>query len=180
MFAVLAALTVLLVPEDSTRSGRPQTGRDVCTSPACATSDVQSVYLRGWEAAREAARVGGSPESLAPVREAIAELERLAGGAHGPAEISMFVLRAAADAAQDEREEMALFLAHAVDLEREQLDAGQPGAPAITAHEAAGELWLRVRRYEDALRAYQHARSVVGGTALIESGLARVTDALRR
>jgi hypothetical protein len=180
MFAVLAVLTVLLVPQEAIHRAKFQTGGEPCTSPPCATSDVQSIYLGGWEAAREAARAGGPPESLAPVRAAIAALERLAGGAHGPAEISMFVLRAAADAAQDEREEMALFLAHAVDLEREQLDAGQPGAPGITAHEAAGELWLRVRRYEDALRAYQHARSVVGSTALIESGLARVNDALRR
>jgi hypothetical protein len=180
MVAVLAVLTVLLAPQEAPRSSRLQTELDSCPSLTCATSEVQSVYLRGWEAAREAARVGGPPESLAPVREAITTLEGLAGGGHGPAEISMFVLRAAADAAQDEREEMALFLAHAVDLERTQLDAGQPGAPGISAHEAAGELWFRVRRYEDALRAYQHARSVVGSTALIESGLARVNDALRR
>ena len=143
-------------------------------------ADVQSVYLRGWEAAREAARVGGSAESLVPVREAIAALERLAGGTHGPAEIATYVLRAAADAAQDERDEMALFLAQAVDLEHAQLEARQPGAPGITAHEAAGELWLRVRRYEEAVRAYEHARSVIGTTALIESGLARASDALRR
>ena len=143
-------------------------------------TDVQSVYLRGWEAAREAARVGGSAESLAPVRDAIAALERLARGAHGPAEIAAYVLRAAADAAQDEREEMALFLAHAIELERVQLEARQPGAPAITAHEAAGDLWLRVRRYEDARRAFEHARSVVGTTPLIERGLSRVNDALRR
>ena len=180
MLAVLAVLTGLLVVGEATPSARRQTGDGPCTLPPCATSDVQSIYLGGWEAAREAARVGGSPESLAPVREAITALERLAGGAHGPAEIAMFVLRAAADAAQDEREEMALFLAHAVDLERVQLGAGQPGAPGVSAHEAAGELWLRVRRYEDALRAYQHAKSVVGSTALIESGLARVNDALRR
>jgi hypothetical protein len=143
-------------------------------------TDVRSVYLRGWDAATEAARVGGSPESLASVRDVIATLDKLAGGAHGPAEIAAYVLRAAADAAQDEREEMALFLVHAIDLERAQIDAGQPGAPGISAHEAAGELWLRVRRYEDALRAYEHARSVVGNTPLIESGLSRATNALRR
>ena len=54
------------------------------------------------------------------------------------------------------------------------------GAPGITAHEAAGELWLRVRRYADAKRAYEHARSVVGSTPLIEAGLARAEEALRR
>lgn len=146
-------------------------------SPA---ADVQSVYRRGWEAAREAARVGGSPASLEPVRRAIADLERLADGAHGPAEIASYVLKAAADAAQEERDEMALFLQHAVDLERAQLDARQPGAPGLTAHEAAGELWLQVRRYEDARRAYEHARSVLGSTPLIEKGLSRVAEALAR
>lgn len=143
-------------------------------------SDVRAVYLRGWDAATDASRVGGPAESLAPVTQAIAELERLAGGAHGPAEIAGYVLRAAADAAQDERDEMALFLVHALDLERAQLDAGQPGAPGISAHEAAGELWLRVRRYDEALRAFERARSVVGTTPFIESGLARVNNALRR
>ena len=142
--------------------------------------DVRAVYLRGWDAATEAARVGGSAESLAPVRGVITELEQLAGGAHGPAEIAAYVLRAAADAAQDERDEMALFLVHATELERAQLDARQPGAPGISAHEAAGELWLRVRRYEDARRAFELARSVVGTTPFIESGLARANNALRR
>jgi hypothetical protein len=90
------------------------------------------------------------------------------------------VLKAAADAAQDERDEMALFLAHAVELERAQLEAGQPGAPGVTAHEAAGELWMRVRRFEDALRAYEQAKTVLGTTALIEIGISRAREALRR
>ena len=143
-------------------------------------TEVRAVYLRGWDSATQAARVGGSVESLASVRTDIAELERLAAGAHGPAEIAAYVLRAAADAAQDEREEMALFLVHAIELERAQLDARQVGAPGISAHEAAGELWLRVRRYDEARRAFEHARSVVGATPFIERGLARVNDALRR
>ena len=50
----------------------------------------------------------------------------------------------------------------------------------MTAHEAAGELWLRVYRYEDAKRAYERARAVIGSTPRIESGLARAQDALRR
>src|SRR5688500_14899175 len=77
MFAILAVVTVLLVPAEATRAARLQSGRDPCTSPTCATSDVQSIYLRGWEAAVEAARVGGPPEALAPVRAAVADLERL-------------------------------------------------------------------------------------------------------
>ena len=146
----------------------------------CTAAEIEAVYLPGWDAAQASARVGGSPESLAPVRDAIAMLEQMAGGAHGPAEIARYVLAAAADAAQDERDEMGLFLEHAVTLERVQLDARQPGAPSITAHEAAGDLWLRVHRYEDAKRAYERAKAVIGSTPRIESGLARAEDALRR
>jgi hypothetical protein len=151
-----------------------------CRTAVCTDSEIASVYIRGWDAAQAAARVGGSPESLAPVRDAIATLERMANGVHGPAEIARYVLAAAADAAQDERDEMALFLEHAITLERTQLDAHQPGAPTITAHEAAGDLWLLVHRYDDAQRAYELARSVVGLTPRIETGLRRVADARRR
>jgi hypothetical protein len=151
-----------------------------CQAAVCTDAEVATVYAQGWTAAEQAARVGGSPESLVPVREAIATLDRMAAGVHGPAEIARYVLSAAADAAQDERDEMALFLEHAVALERTQLDARQPGAPGITAHEAAGELWLRVHRYEDAKRAFEHAMSVVGPTPRIQAGLRRVQDALRR
>jgi hydroxypyruvate isomerase len=151
-----------------------------CRTAACTDAEVETVYRRGWEAAEAAAKVGGSTESLAPVRDAIALLDRMAGGTPGPAEIARYVLAAAADAAQDERDEMALFLEHAVALERTQLDAHQSAAPGITAHEAAGELWLRVYRYEDAKRAYERARAVIGSTPRIESGLARAEDALRR
>lgn len=143
-------------------------------------TDVESVYLRGWDAARAAARVGGSPESLAPVRDAIARLDQMAAGAHGPAEIAKYVLLAAADAAQEERDEMGLFLEHATTLERTQLMAQQPGAPGLTAHEAAGELWLQVRRYEDAQHAFETARAVIGPTPRIEAGLARASEALGR
>ena len=155
----------------------PQAGP--CRVSVCTPAEVEAVYLQGWDAAQAAARVGGSPESLAPVREAIATLERMAAGDHGPAEIARYVLAAAADAAQDERDEMAIFLEHAVALERAQLDARQPGAPAITAHEAAGDLWLRVYRYEDAKLAYERAKAVIGSTPRIEAGLTRVADALQ-
>jgi hypothetical protein len=151
-----------------------------CHAVVCTPAEIEAVYIQGWDAAVAAAAVGGSPESLVPVRDAIATLDRMAAGVHGPAEIARYVLAAAADAAQEERDEMALFLEHAMALERTQLDAHQPGAPSITAHEAAGDLWLRVHRYEDAVRAYEHARMVIGSTPRIEAGLTRAVDALKR
>ena len=38
----------------------------------------------------------------------------------------------------------------------------------------------RVRRYDDAKRAYEQAKSVIGSTPRIEAGLRRVEDALKR
>ena len=70
-----------------------------CRAAACTDAEVETVYRRGWEAAEAAAKVGGSTESLAPVRDAIALLDRMAGGTPGPAEIARYVLAAAADAA---------------------------------------------------------------------------------
>src|SRR5262245_47926335 len=97
-----------------------------------------ALYIRGLIDAREASRQGGSPESLAPVREAIAALERIANGRPGSAEISRLMLQAAAAAAQSEREEMRLYLDTAIRMETLQRAAGMPGAPVIDATEAAG------------------------------------------
>jgi hypothetical protein len=143
-------------------------GREGCTDAL-----VESWYLRGLVAAREAYRDGGSPESLAPVREAIAALEQIAGGAPGPAEIARVTLLAASAAAQSEREEMAVFLDFALRMESLQFAAGQPGAPGVAAHEAAGDFWLQVDRYEDARRAYEEAAGLTGATPRVLLGLAR-------
>lgn len=135
--------------------------------------DVEQVYLRGLAAAADAYKQGGSEESLAPVRQAIDQLRALSRGRPGPAEIARLVLVAAAAAAQSEREEMGAYLTHATDMEVLQLAAGQPGAPGITALEAAGDLWLQVHRYDDAVRAYERAATYLGTTPRIAAGLAR-------
>lgn len=144
----------------------------------CAGADVTAHYLRGLTDARAAHAQGGSPESLAPVREAIAAVDTLDGGLPGPAEIARFVLMAAAAAAQSERDEMALLVGHALQLESLQLSAAQPGAPVLTAHEVAGDLWLRVHLYEDARRAYRLAAERVGRTPGVVLGLARAASRL--
>jgi hypothetical protein len=54
------------------------------------------------------------------------------------------------------------------------LAAGQPGAPAVTAHEVAGDQWLQVQRYDEARQAYLVAAQAVGPTARVVLGLARV------
>ncbi len=143
----------------------------------CAAVAVASWYLRGLIAAREAYSYGGSPESLQPVRVAIEQLA--SRGAEGAsAEIARVVLMAASSAAQSEREEMGLLLEHALDLERKQRAAGLPGAPVVTAHEVAGDLWLQVHRFEDARRAYLSASDQIGPTRRIALGLARASSRL--
>jgi len=133
--------------------------------------------VRGLVAARDAYRYGGSPESLAPVGAAIAELAR-----HAPmspsAEIARVMLLAASAAAQSERDEMALLLDHALQLERQERAAGRSGAPMVTAHEVAGDLWLQVHRFEDARQAYARAEREVGRTRRITLGVARTASRL--
>jgi hypothetical protein len=139
----------------------------------CPQALLPALYLRGWIAARDAYRFGGSPESLAPVRKVLDQLDTGELRAAGEAEIARFVLRAAIDAAQSERDEMALLIEHAVNLEARRRSASLSGAPVITAHEAAGDLWLQVHRYDDARRAYLSAAERVGPTRRITLGLAR-------
>src|SRR5688572_8751084 len=122
----------------------------------CPTAEGQATYLRAWITARDAYRAGGSPESLKSIDAAVAALNA-AGETVGA-----YVLQAAAAAAQSERDTMALLLAQALQLESIRLSAGLPGAPVVTAHEAAGELWLQVHRYEEARRAYQRAAERLG------------------
>jgi hypothetical protein len=141
----------------------------------CQDLEVAMLYLGGLSAAIEAYKQGGSEESLVPVREAIGELDKISGQRPGPSEVARLVLIAAAAAAQSEREEMGAFLTHAVAMESLQFAAGQPGAPVISAHEVAGELWLQVHRFDDARAAFERAIAQVGTTPRITAGLARAS-----
>jgi hypothetical protein len=141
-------------------------------APGCMEIDVPAWYLRGLLAAKEAYRYGGSPESLALVRTAIAELTSRAKQAWA-AEIARVVLLAASAAAQSEREEMALLLDHAIGLEQSRRAAGESGAPIVSAHEVAGDLWLQVHRFEDARLAFRRAARAIGPTRRVTLGLAR-------
>jgi len=160
--------------------GRALTSVDEARQRGCAGAAVASVYLRGLIAARAAYPQGGSVESLKPVRDAIAELERNGAGSPGPAQIARDVLLAAAAAAQSEREEMALWLQEALRLEALQLAASEPGAPVITAHEVAGDLWLQVHRFAEARGAYEAAAAMVGRTPHLVTALQETNERERR
>jgi hypothetical protein len=158
----------------------------VVAIPDCDLARVAEVYVRGLIDARAAAKEGGTPESLMPVRRAIGVLELLGRTRRGPAEIARLVLQAAAAAAQSEREEMRLYLESAVQMEALQAAAGEAGAPVVSAAEMAGALWLQVHRYEEARAAYlqidsrQSTPSQLLGLARAEAGLGRTSEACSR
>ena len=171
-------LLVMLAQAADCGPTSPALLRDVAAQ-ACASGEVAVLYLRGLVAARDAAAAGGSPASLVVVHEAIASLEGLAPPPRQAA-IAIYVLKAAAAAAQGERDEMALFLAQALQAESLQLAARQPGAPLVTAHEAAGDLWLLVYRHAEARQAFLDALRIIGPTRRILLGLARAEARLER
>jgi hypothetical protein len=112
------------------------------------------------------------------VKDAVAALERHGADRPGLAQIARLVLLGAAAAAQSERDEMAIFLDEALRQESIQIAAGQPAVSVVTAHEAAGDLWLQVHRFEDARRAYQGASKLFGARPRILLGLARTAARL--
>lgn len=138
----------------------------------CTEAMLPAVYLRGWVAARDAYRSGGSPDSLRAVSQSVDMLQDI--GKTGQAQIAALVLQAAAAAAQSERDELALMIDFAVQLEDRGLSAKLPALPMISAHEAAGDLWLQVHRYDEARRAYMKAEERVGLTPRITLGRARL------
>lgn len=144
----------------------------------CADARIAMLYLGGLAAAKEAYALGGAPESLRGVNDAIAALAALSPRSV-PAQIARYVLQAAAAAAQSERDEMRLFLEQALRIEALQLLARQPGAPIVTAHEVAGDLWLRVHRFDEARQAYVEAGRRLGPTPRTRLGMARAEARLR-
>jgi hypothetical protein len=144
----------------------------------CETTRVALLYLRGLQAARDAYRTGGDEQSLKPVMAAIDELTTLAKS-NPRADLLRVTLMAAAAAAQSERDDMSLLLDQARSLELKLVFASGAAAPGVTAHEAAGDLWLQVHRFESARAAYLEAMELTGSSPRISLGLARVAVQLR-
>jgi hypothetical protein len=143
------------------------------TSPDCETTQIALLYFRGLQAAKAAYPNGGDEASLAPVMQAISELERYAA-TNPRADLLRVMLMAAAAAAQSERGDMTLMLDQAATLEEKLLASGASGAPGVSARETAGDLWLQVHRFETARAAYHRASELFGPSPGIALGLARV------
>ena len=139
----------------------------------CDAAAGAAEYLEGLLGAAEAVKQGGTVDSLREVRSAANALSRRSEGGERRWEVASLALRAVAAASQYERDEMALYLAEATRIEGLLLAAREPGAPFVTAHELAGDLWLQVHRFDDARRAYTLAAQRVGRTPRVRLGLAR-------
>ena len=135
-------------------------------------------YLEGLIGARTAVEQGGTVDSLREVRSAANALSRRAERGGRRWEAASLALRAVAAASQQERGEMGIYLAEAMRVEGLVLAAGLAGAPFMTVHELAGDLWLQVHQFADARAAYARAASLVGRTPRIMHGLARAAERL--
>ena len=136
--------------------------------------ELQRIAIDGWNAARALAPKGGAIELLAPVNLRLKELDALPDTSARYAEIA---IRAAVSAAQEERDELGLLLAHARDLSNQMQLIGSPAQWPLPIDELEGELWLEVDRFTDARDAYERAtKSHPTPNAWI--GLARASDRL--
>ncbi len=134
--------------------------------------EVPVAFLRGLAAGRAASALGGDQTALRPLDALIAQVDRRAAPG-SPGEIALLVLRAARAAAQSERDELFVYLSQALQVERTRGVRGLAGAPVLSAHEVAGELWLQVHRYDEAVAAFRVARGAMGDSPRVTAGLAR-------
>ena len=170
MLILLAAL--LMQPFDSSQlaggDSRP------AQRPATSDRDLQRIAMEGWAAARALAPKGGAIEFLGPVNLRLKALDAFPGTSARYAEIA---IRAAVSAAQEERDELGLLLAHARDLSNQMQLIGSPAQWPLPIDELEGELWLEVDRFTEAREAYERAtKSHPTPNAWI--GLARASDRL--
>lgn len=161
-----ASLTTL--QEAATLIGRagPASAQTLLIQAAREDSDCTPLLgaswsLSGWVVARAAEQTGGSIESLAGARTAVTMLETVGQRPEWrvESEYARAAISAAMAAAQDERSEMAIFLAHARGLsDRLALAQATPLWP-LPIDVLEGELWLEVDRYDEARAAFERAEA---------------------
>ena len=173
MILILLAALVMPPSDVSRLAGlAPRAAQD--KPPATSDRELQRIAMEGWAAARALAPKGGAIEFLGPVNLRLKALDAFPETSARYAEIA---IRAAVSAAQEERDELGLLLAHARDLSNQMQLVGSPAQWPLPIDELEGELWLEVDRFTDAREAYERAtKSHPTPNAWI--GLARASDRL--
>lgn len=139
----------------------------------CRELVVASWAWGGWHAAQAAAAHGGSDESLADVRAALQAIGPESGASASA--YAAALLRAATVAAQDERDELQLWIEHARSLASRMALAKEQARWPLPIDLAEGELWSSVSDYELAEASYARALAERDSAAGWR-GLARARD----
>ena len=138
------------------------------------------LFARGYAAARYAGR-GERPAFVDEARRAAAALTHHAepdGRQH--VEVARALVLASAAAAQDERDEMRIYLAHAAGLLDRLLPDTSPPVLLLDPLRLSGDLWLHVDRDEEALQSYRAALRRDASCAGCMLGIARAAARLNR
>ena len=136
--------------------------------------DLSRIAMDGWTEARALAPKGGAVAFLGPVNLRLKALDAFPETSARYAEIA---IRAAVSAAQEERDELGVLLAHARDLSNQMELIGAPAQWPLPIDELEGELWLEVDRFTESRDAYERA-SKSHPTPNAWIGLARASDRL--
>lgn len=173
--ALAEAAARLQALDDTAASDRLASG----TGPgSCLARTLAQMAVAGWVEARGLTTVGGDPAELGPVNETLGSLERLGSDPATSLDerlestYAVAAIRAAVAAAQDERPEMEVFLAHARDVARSLAGARASALWPLGIDDLEGELWLEVDWYDKARAAFERA-AATGGSARTIVGLAR-------
>ena len=151
--AVLLALGVSLSSQDTER-------------------EIARVASDGWRAARALAPIGAPRDRLGPVNRSLERLDDLI--VNISARYADAAIRAAISAAQEERDEMSVFLDHARALSTQMALTGASARWPLPIDELEGELWFEVDRFRESRDAYQRAtRTTASPRAWL--GLARAS-----
>ena len=143
-------------------------------SAASAERDIARLAMEGWQSARAVAAQGGAAELLGPVNARLQALDQYPQTLARYAEVA---IRAAVSAAQEEREEMALFLDHARALSQQMATVGPAPRVPLPIDELSGELWFEVDRFAEARDSFARA-TTLAPTPNAWVGLARAADKL--
>src|SRR5690606_28219308 len=141
---------------------------------SCRSRRLARLAMAGWGEARALTRVGGEPAALGEVNDILDSIARFGAEPAASlderlgAEYAAAAIRAAVAAAQDERPEMKLYLAHARDLSTRAL-AGSRGRVLwpLDIDLLEGELWLEVDWFDIARASFERAGSANRGARAV-------------